>query len=100
MLHHARVLLATILWVTAVLLMIEASIEGEWSLRGWATLSAIAAFVPTIWIIIDHAASRVCRTIELQMREERLRTEELVLAVACEFAQAEVPRLESRRTVN
>lgn len=93
MLRYAKMLSATAGWVLAITLAIQAP-PGH---RGAAIFVAIVAFIPTVWLIVDCAADSVCRSLAEVIVAERKHTEELVLAVAVEFAQAELPRLEDHR---
>jgi len=97
--HHAKVLSAATLWLLAIMLMVDASIDGASALRGWAVLAALAAIMPTLWLIMDYNRNRLRDEMLAALTAERGRTERLIEAVACEFARAELSDLDSRRSV-
>lgn len=99
MLHHTKVLSAASGWVLAVTLMIVATIDHTYILMAWSLLAALAAFVPTSLLITDYHRARVIAAMTEALRYERNRTDDLILAVATEFAAAELPRLEARRRI-
>lgn len=98
MLQNVKILSAVTTWTMSLTFAWQAK-PGQW---GLAIFVATIACVPTFWVMIDLAAATVTKTITTEIveavRAERQHTEELVLAVAVEFAQAEVTRLAERRT--
>lgn len=97
--YLAKVLSASTLWLLAVVLMTTASIDEAPMLRGWAGICAVAATMPTMWLIFDYNRNRLRDEMMTVLALERDRTERLIFAVAHEFARAEVTNLESRRSV-
>lgn len=89
MLQHIKIMSAIMTWTLAITLAAQAD-PGRW---GLAIFVATIACVPTFWLMIDAAADTVCLSVTEAVRVERVHTEELVLAVAIEFAQAEITRL-------
>lgn len=91
--NHLKALSAVTFWTLAITLAAQAD-PGQW---GEAIFVATVACVPTIWLMIDVAAAQVTRAMTEAVRAERAHTEELVLAVAVEFAQAELSHLSVRK---
>lgn len=99
MLHTAKVLGSTSLWLVAILFMVEGTIEDSLALQSWSLLATGAAIMPTIWLIFDYNRSQLRHEILTILAEERGRAERLVQAIASEFARAELSDLDSRRSV-
>lgn len=73
-----RFTFAALLWFASLLLMCLAVVLPEQTrLAGWSILAAIAACVPTCWLIMDHVVSR-----ERQRSREEIR--EIAQAVLAE----------------
>lgn len=80
-------------WVLAVTLMVVATTDQAQYLRGWSILVAMAAWIPTHAIIVCHAVAVERELTQRAFREERLRTDRLIQAVAVQMAAADVPRI-------
>lgn len=95
MLNHRLAKTATAFggWVLAITLMAVASIDQESYLRGWALLIALVAWIPTHSLIVGAAIQNAHDRTEEALRLERLRTEQLIQAVAVAFAENEVTRI-------
>jgi Na+/melibiose symporter-like transporter len=98
--HLAKPTLAVAGWVLAVTLMVVATTGHDEYLRGWSVLVAMAAWIPTHAIIVCHAVVAEREMTQRALREERLRTEQLIQAVAVQFASREVPRIRPDRTTS
>lgn len=91
MLHYLKILSAISTWTLAVTLAVLAQ-PGRW---GLCIFVATVACVPTFWLMVDAAADNVCRKTVQTIHDERKHTEDVMLAIAVEFARSEVPRLRS-----
>lgn len=92
--HHLKVLAATAGWIIAVTLMATAETGGQ---RAWALLLTVAAAMPSMWLIFDYNRNRLRDEFVDALKQERRRADRLVVAVAQEFAEAEMSRVGPRR---
>jgi hypothetical protein len=95
--QYVKVLGSAVGWCVSLTLLVYSSADTDGMMLAWALYIAIAACMPTLWLIFDHNRNRLRDEFLQAVADEGTRTDALILAVAVEFAETELPRLPPRR---